>query len=174
MSLTRYTFPSSSLFSGFDDFFSTPFTRDFTAVPFLSNVVRDPDMVLCKSSPCYEITENDKQFQLSVDVPGVKTEDINIEMQEGGRVLSISGGRKIHKIEDDGTKTSSESRFEKRFVLDQSVDIEKITANLQDGVLTVTAPKNLDFKKVHKVPILQGAPKQLENPQDSPAEQKKK
>jgi HSP20 family protein len=172
MSLSKYIFPSSSVFSGFDDFFSTPFTRDFEAVPFLSNVVRDPNMVLCKSSPCYEVTENDKQFQLSVDVPGVKAEDVNIEMQDGGRVLSITGGRKVHKTEEDGTKTTSESRFEKRFVLDQSVDTAKITANLQDGVLTVTAPKNLEFQKTYKVPITQGASMQIENPQDSPTEKK--
>jgi Molecular chaperone (small heat shock protein) len=171
MSLSRRLgFPTNSLFSGFDDFFSPPsFSQDFAAVPFLTDVRRDPDMVLRRSSPCYEVTENDKQYQLAIDVPGVKLKDIEIELEQD-RVLRISGGRKVHKTDDDGTVSTSESKFEKRFVMDQSIDTSKVSANLQDGVLTITAPKNIEHSKVHKIAITEGPSPMItegDNPQTS-------
>eukprot|EP00558_Chaetoceros_sp_UNC1202_P005022 CAMPEP_0197247290 /NCGR_PEP_ID=MMETSP1429-20130617/28145_1 /TAXON_ID=49237 /ORGANISM="Chaetoceros sp., Strain UNC1202" /LENGTH=165 /DNA_ID=CAMNT_0042708169 /DNA_START=69 /DNA_END=566 /DNA_ORIENTATION=+ len=158
MSLSRRSAFPTDLFSGFDDFFSTPFPQDIATlpVPFLTNVDRDPDMILRRSSPCYEITENDKQFQLAIDVPGVKLSDINIELQQD-RCLCVSGGRKMKNTNQDGKVSMSESRFEKRFVVDENVDTSKMTANLQDGVLTVFAPKNLEVTKVQKIPITGGA-----------------
>ena len=169
MSLSRRLgFPSKSIFSGgFDDFFSPTSFQEFAAVPFLTNQNRNPpDMVLCRSSPCYEVTENDDQYQLAVDVPGVKLSDINIEVLEHDRVLRISGGRKVHKTEEDGTVIDSETKFEKSFVLDHNIDTEKVTANLQDGVLTITAPKDVERKTIQKIAITEGAAT-VENPQMS-------
>jgi HSP20 family protein len=166
MSLSRHvgsTFPS--LLGGFDDFFSTPFTHQ-PAVPFLTDIQRDPDMVLRRSSPCYEVHENDKQFQLTIDVPGVKMSDMNISLEDD-RVLHISGGREVHKTEDDGTVTKSQSKFEKIFRMDDSVDTAKVTANLQNGVLTITAPKLVEKLKTKKILITEGKGNQSGNPQGS-------
>ena len=121
-------------------------------------------MILRRSSPCYEITENDKQFQLAIDVPGVKLSDIYIEIEQN-HCLHISGGRQVKKTDKDGNISTSESKFEKRFVIDENVDTSKTTATLQDGVLTVTAPKVIKEAMVHKIPIT-GAE---ENPQGSSA-----
>lgn len=125
-----------------DEFFHPESRPDFTAVPFLTKIERDPDMILRLSSPCYEVTENEKQFQLAIDVPGVKMEDITVEFLDHDHVLRISGGRKVHQEGNDGTVVESESKFVKRFAMDQSVDATKVTANLQDGVLTINAPKD--------------------------------
>ena len=166
---TRLGFPSKSIFSGgFDDFFSPASFPEFAAVPFLTNQNNrgPPDMVLRRSSPCYEVTENDDQYQLAVDVPGVKLSDINIELLEHDRVLRISGGRKVHKTGEGGTVIDSETKFEKRFVLDHNIDTEKVTANLQDGVLTITAPKDVERKTIQKIAITEGAAT-VENPQKS-------
>ena len=86
-------FPSSSFLSGFDDFFSSPLGGDL--VPTLSTHRDNDTSVLRRSSPFYEITEDDKQYQLAVDVPGVKAGDINVELEGGGRILHVSGGRKF-------------------------------------------------------------------------------
>ena len=159
---------SRRLFNGFDDFFAPPTFPDFGPVPFLTDNNRDSDMVLRRSSPCYEVTENDNQYQLSVDVPGVKLDDINIEL-EHDRVLHISGGRKIDKTDEDGAVFKSETKFEKRFVLDQTIDASKVTGNLENGVLTVTAPKDPERKTVKKIAITNGIPNKAieENPQDA-------
>ena len=88
------------------------------------------------SSPRYEVTENDKQFRLAVDVPGVKPDHMKIELENNGRVLHISGDRK------EMTDTSYKAfKFDKRFTLGRDLDTSKIAAHLSDGVLVLTAPK---------------------------------
>jgi HSP20 family molecular chaperone IbpA len=87
----------------------------------------------------YQVHEDDKEYTVSVDVPGVKAEDMNIKVEEN--VLHLSGGRKIKK--EGGY---SESKFDYRMTLGDDVQVDKITANLQDGVLKLTAPK-MEVKK---------------------------
>jgi HSP20 family protein len=120
-----------------DPFFNDPFFTDIVPMPVL-NIERDPFMVLRRSSPGYEIHEDDSKFQLSIDVPGVKAADMKVDLEQGGRLLHLSGGRKIEK---EGSVT--ETRFDKRFTLAENVDASKITANLADGVLVVSAPKKV-------------------------------
>lgn len=157
MSLTRHLFNPNALLSGFDDVFTTPFFSDIPATPFLTNIDREPNMILRRSSPCYEVTENDDGYQLSIDVPGVKGKDITAEIEREGHVLHIKGGRKIHSTAADGTQTESESKFEKKFGLDKSVDASKITANLADGVLTIVAPKKKVDSSIKTIAISETA-----------------
>jgi hypothetical protein len=76
------------------------------------------------------------RIQLSVDIPGVKASDLDVKVENG--ILTISGTRKI-VLEGGGYKRF---RFEKNFSIDaDSVDVQKMTANLQAGVLVLKAPK---------------------------------
>lgn len=132
---------------------------DVAVTPFLTNFERpEGDMVLRRTSPSYEVTENDQEFQLSIDVPGIKAPDLHVELEQGGRVLKVSGGRKIRQTLPDGSITSSESKFEKMFTIDRNVDTSQITANLSDGVLVVTAPKDPKHTEIRQVPIVEGPP----------------
>eukprot|EP00547_Thalassionema_nitzschioides_P005057 CAMPEP_0194209494 /NCGR_PEP_ID=MMETSP0156-20130528/7603_1 /TAXON_ID=33649 /ORGANISM="Thalassionema nitzschioides, Strain L26-B" /LENGTH=234 /DNA_ID=CAMNT_0038936681 /DNA_START=245 /DNA_END=949 /DNA_ORIENTATION=- len=88
--------------------------------------------------PAYQMFDNGEQFQISLDVPGVKASDIQVKLEEDGKVLSLSGSRKV--VREGGTYSSS---FSRRFTLDPSLDTDHLTANLQNGVLTVSAPKDL-------------------------------
>jgi len=150
--------PRNFFSTGFEDFFDDPFFRP--PMPLLKNFPRPADMILRRSSPCYEINEDDDTFQLAVDVPGVKAGDLNISVERDGRVLRISGQRKVKE-----ENMQSESRFEKSFWLDRSIDASKITANLADGVVTIAAPKTKEAKEVRQVPI-------TENPRVLPATEK--
>mgnify|MGYP003572762024 FL=1 len=128
MSLSRYN-PL-----GFESFFD----RD----PFFSNVlmpvVRDSNQNELWKHPGWEIHEDDKNYSVSIDVPGVKKDQMQIELEDNGRTLHLSGGRKLK------TKNSiSETKFSRRFTIGENVDLAKMSANLEDGVLTVTAPKKL-------------------------------
>eukprot|EP00980_Cylindrotheca_fusiformis_P006221 scaffold1328_cov108-Cylindrotheca_fusiformis.AAC.11 len=103
------------------------------------------------ASPRYELIDNDEKFQLSVDVPGVKADDIDVSLEDG--FLTVTGQR---LASDDSSRFTS--KFSETFSLDSAVDVEKFTASLNDGVLVITAPK--DFKRVEenvtKIPIMQG------------------
>jgi HSP20 family protein len=142
MSLTRF-FARPTV--GFDDFFApTPFFNDpvFDFMPVLRNLDRNTDMILSRSSPGYEINEDDSKYQIAIDVPGVKANDMNVELEHDGRVLHLSGGRKVEK---GGTVT--ETKFDKRFTIGDNIDTAKLSANLADGVLVVTAPKKPEKKE---------------------------
>merc|ERR1712232_144338 len=104
---------------------------------------------LVKPSPHFQVRETPTHIQLALDVPGVKLEDIKAELVNGGRVLHLSGSRKV------GMGSSlEEAKFEKGFSLGKDVDASKLTAHLADGVLTLTAPKS--EPKAQKIAIVQG------------------
>jgi HSP20 family molecular chaperone IbpA len=66
----------------------------------------------------------------------MKPDDVNIELENDGHVLHLSGSRKVATDKHD-----EEFHFDKRFKLGRIVDTSKITAHLSDGVLVLTAPK---------------------------------
>ena len=110
------------------------------------------------SSPRYEIVNNDEKFQLAVAVPGVKMEDLSVNLEDN--VLTVSGHRG-ERSGDDSTANSYSftSKFSQSFSLsDPSIDLEKFSATLENGVLLVTAPK--DMKKLEEnirtIPITVG------------------
>merc|ERR1712013_126361 len=95
------------------------------------------------------ITQDDKQVQFEVEVPGAKASDINLQLDEDGRVLTISGET---KREEGGIPVHS--RFEKSFTLGCDVDTSQITAKMEHGTLTITAPKNEEVKEsVRKIEV---------------------
>merc|ERR1712124_223642 len=97
----------------------------------------------------YELVDNNEKFELTVDVPGVKEEDIEIKLEEN--LLTVQGQR---TASSESSRFSS--KFSKTFSLDQTVDVEKFTASLKNGVLTVSAPKDLEKleKNVRRIPVL--------------------
>jgi HSP20 family protein len=112
----------------------------------LANKRRD----FSRMSPRYEITENDEEVKVAIDLPGVKPEDVNVSIEEDGKILSISGFR-----ESSGDRYSFTSKFSQNFALDPTVDVDKFTANLQNGVLIVSAPKDLKRveESIRKIPV---------------------
>lgn len=110
-------------------------------------------------SPKYEITNTEDKFELAVDVPGVKASDVNVTLEDDGKVLAISGER-----QSKGDSYSYSSKFYQSFSLDPAIITEKFDANLKDGVLVISAPK--DVKKIEastqNIPITENehAPKE--------------
>ena len=90
-----------------------------------------------QTSPRYEIRDNDEKFQVALDIPGLKLEDIDMHLDDSGRFLVISGHR-----EASGEAYSFSSDWLHSFPLDPAVQAGYIHAELENGVLLVSAPKD--------------------------------
>jgi HSP20 family protein len=117
----------------FNDFFGKDFL-DFAPVQSFGKTV-----------PAVNIKETETDFKIEVAAPGLKKEDISVELENG--VLSISAESKTEKEESDqeGRYTRKEfsySSFKRSFsVNEESVDAEKIEGKYENGVLKLVLPK---------------------------------
>lgn len=123
---------SANLWDDFDNIFDGLVTeRDLS--PNLSDV---------RFAPLTDITENETSYNLSIDLPGIKKEDIKIEMHEG--TLVVSGERKstFEETKDKLQRYEKTYGFFKRsFTLPKMTDGEKIQARHENGVLEINIPK---------------------------------
>jgi HSP20 family protein len=92
--------------------------------------------------PAVNTREGEKAYYIELDVPGMKKEDIEITAEEN--MLTISGERKrLEEAKEDYyyQVESHYGTFSRSFTLPQKVDIEKIEAHFENGVLEVVIPK---------------------------------
>jgi HSP20 family protein len=92
--------------------------------------------------PPVDIFETENEWVLKADLPEVKMEDVDIQIENG--TLTLKGERKFQK---DGNGKGyhrverSYGSFARYFTLPETVDSEKVRAEYAAGVLTVTLPK---------------------------------
>lgn len=107
-------------------------------------------------TPTVNTREGEYAYHVEVDLPGVKKEDINIQIEDG--TLIVSGERKERDEVKKENYYKIESRFgsfSRSFTLPEEADIENIHAESKDGVLEVVVPKleSATIDKVKKVEI---------------------
>ncbi|OJW80969.1 MAG: heat-shock protein Hsp20 [Bacteroidetes bacterium 46-16] len=93
-------------------------------------------------SPAVNISENDKEYNMTVAAPGLKKGDFRIDVEDN--MLTVSAQQQENKEEKDKTYTRKEynySSFSRSFNLPEEVSKEQIEASYTDGVLTVCLPK---------------------------------
>ena len=98
--------------------------------------------------PAIDITEEEKQVIVNVDVPGLKKEDINLSVE--GSVLTITGERKSEEKKENGHFYRCErlyGRFERSIDVGTIIDQSKVQAKYRDGVLNITIPKTNGSQK---------------------------
>ncbi len=89
-------------------------------------------------APKARIRENEKDYSLSLALPGFKKDDVNINIEDN--VLIISS-----QVEKDDFKKS----FENRYSIPDDVNIEKIDASMEDGILKLTFNKYEELPKTN-------------------------
>lgn len=93
-------------------------------------------------SPAVDISETENDLVLKADLPEMKLEDLDIQLENG--TLTLKGERKFEKTEKDRGYHRIErsyGSFVRAFALPEYVDAEKVAADYKQGVLTVTIPK---------------------------------
>ncbi len=92
--------------------------------------------------PAVDIVEEKDRYVLRADVPGVKPEDIEVNMENG--ILSVSGERDQESTEEAQGMRRVErvsGKFYRRFTLPDTADAEEISAKSANGILEVIIPK---------------------------------
>ena len=101
--------------------------------------------------PAVNSREDDDAYYVEVDLPGIKKDDIDINIEDN--ILTISGERKVKDEvkEDDYYKVESKyGKFSRSFTLPEKVDEDNIKAESKDGVLEVVIPKLKEEEKKPK------------------------
>ncbi len=122
-------------------FYEDPFFDDFFAPSFRRNEVTMKT----------DIKDNDNNYEFNVELPGVKKENINVDLEDG--YLTIS----YHEEHNDDEKRHGKYIRKERYYGNMSrsfyvgdIDKDKIEASYENGVLKIFVPKELEAKKETK------------------------
>lgn len=144
MSLIRYQLPELSNWSPLDRLAS--FRDEVNRLFDLSSPTRDSGL-FSAWSPALDVYDDKDRFVVSVELPGMKKEDISLSIQDG--VLAVSGERKHEREGKEGETFRSEryfGRFQRSVTLPAAVDTSKVTASYKDGILAIDLPKSDEAK----------------------------
>jgi HSP20 family protein len=140
MTLIRWHRPAG-LADMFQNFFDSDF-NDFFSRRF--------------SDPAANIIENPESFQLDLAAPGMKKDDFKIHLENN--ILTISSEIQDEQLEEGKNYTRKEfsyGSFTRSFTLPKTIDLEKIRADYENGILKVLLPKKeeakLEVKKEIKI-----------------------
>jgi HSP20 family protein len=108
----------------------------------LTREIRDGDRAQAEQfiAPPASVTDSAEGYTLEIEMPGVKKDGLDISFENNE--LTIIGRRSLPAVE--GTLLHHESRaenFRRTFELDPSIDADKITAKIEQGLVTLTLPK---------------------------------
>ena len=120
----------------FDDFFSDPFgmmvpqTRDALYGKHAKNLMKT------------DIRETDTSYELDIDLPGFKKDEVSIDLKDG--YLTISAAKGLDKdAEDKKGKYIRQERYagacSRSFYVGEDVEPEEVSAKFEDGILTISA-----------------------------------
>lgn len=102
-----------------------------------------------------DVSEDDKAFHVTVELPGLDQKDVSVSLSD--RVLTISGEKKAEK-EDKDKNTYRRERaygsFRRVVEIPGDVDLDKIEAKFDKGVLSIELPKTKEAQqKATKIPV---------------------
>lgn len=98
-------------------------------------------------TPSMDVYEDQENFVVKAELPGMRKEDIEVSFHDG--MLSISGERKSEEKHDEAETHRTErffGRFQRSVSLPSAVAVDKVKAQYQDGILTITLPKTEEAK----------------------------
>ncbi|MCJ8157028.1 Hsp20/alpha crystallin family protein [Sphingomonas sp. LaA6.9] len=108
--------------------------------------------------PALELSETEKEYRLTAELPGLSEQDIDISLADG--VLTISGEKKEEKEEKEGGFLLRERRygaFRRQLAVPPDVDAEGISAEVKDGVLKLTLAKDKKAEvRTRKIAVRKG------------------
>lgn len=113
--------------------------------------LRGEDRGFAAPSPRLDVTETEKAYEVSVELPGIEEKDIELTLADG--VLTLKGEKKVDREQKEKGRVHIErsfGSFQRSLSLPSDVDEDKVEAAFKNGVLTVTLPKRPEARPHHK------------------------
>jgi len=98
-------------------------------------------------TPAVDVREDDKQYNMEVELPGLSEKEVNVKIEND--VLTISSKKEDSTEEKEKGFIRKERRhfsFSRSFALPDNVDADNITATFKNGLLNVVIPKTPEAK----------------------------
>ena len=127
------------------------YNNDQNWLPTFFNDFFDNDWMMKTNAtaPAINVVESDKDYKVEVAAPGMKKEDFNIHLGENNELV-ITMEQKNENNEEHKNYLRREfaySKFQQSFILPDDVEKEKISASVNDGILTIELPKHAPEEK---------------------------
>ena len=104
------------------------------------------------TAPSINVIESDKDYQVEVAAPGMTKEDFNIHLNENSNLVISMEKRQTNEDDNQNKRylrrEFSYSKFEQALILPDNVVKEKMKANVSNGVLTITIPKQTPEERI--------------------------
>jgi HSP20 family protein len=107
----------------------------------------DPETFDTVWAPSVDVAENENAYEVKAEIPGMKKEDIKVNLEDD--VLTIQGEKKEEIEKKEKNVQISErvyGRFQRSFRLPKRTRTEAIKATYKDGILTLEIPKAEESK----------------------------
>ena len=118
--------------------------KEFGLDDFFSDFLRDdffPQMFASSNSFKVDLKENEDNYTIDADLPGIKKEDISLEYDNNYLTISAMRDETVENKEDDFVRRErTYGKFNRSFYID-NIDENTVDASFTDGVLKVTLPK---------------------------------
>lgn len=130
----------------------TPMMRTNNWIPTVFNDFFDTDFMPRANctAPAINVKETDKAYVVELAAPGMKKEDFNVHINDEGNLIVKMEKKNENKEEDKSARylrrVFSYSKFEQTLLLPDDVKREDIKAHVENGVLTVELPKQVEEK----------------------------
>ena len=107
------------------------------------------------TAPAVNVKESENAYTMELAAPGIKKEYCRVSINDEGNLAIAIENKVEHKHEDKGhhylRREFSYSNYEQNYTLPDDVERDKISAKVEDGILTVTMPKmEKEVKKLSK------------------------
>jgi HSP20 family protein len=114
----------------------------FTALSGTRKPAWEPFWREARLFPLLNVKETDNAFVVTAEIPGMKTEDLEIHVE--GDTLTLKGERKPYDAGQDASyhrRERASGTFQRSLTLPTKVDAEQVKATYKDGVLTISLTK---------------------------------
>ena len=122
----------------FDDFWGFPTQRELANLD--KRLYGKHSDLLMKT----DVQENETDYELEIDLPGFKKDQINVKLEDGYMTISAAKGHDVDKKDKHG-KIIRQERYsgamQRSFFVGEGVKVEDVKAKFEDGVLKLTIPK---------------------------------